>query len=177
MSNFLPGVPTPETSGDAVDDVLREVEQQLSLLWRRAHSLSHQLSRQVHPDMEPASYGLLTVIRQEGTIRLTDLASAVGVTKPSVSRQIAFLESLGFVFKAADPLDGRAQSIGLTEMGEDKMRQIQNARRQVLLERLADWPLEDVHKLTSYICRLNAAYGDKPLTDIVIDFPYSAVPR
>lgn len=143
-----------------MDDALQQVEHQLSLLWRRARSISHQLSRQVHPDMEPAAYGLLTIIRREGPIRLTDLASCVGVGKPSVSRQIAFLESLGLVYKEADPQDGRAQSIRLTDKGEEKMHQVQDARRQAFRERLGTWPLEDVQTLAEYMERLNAVYGE-----------------
>ena len=119
------------------------------MLWRRGRSISHQLSRQVHPDMEPAAYGLLTVIRRQGPIRLTELASSIGVGKPSVSRQIAFLESLGLVSKEADPLDGRAQSIRLTPKGEEKMHQVQDARREVFRERLAEWPPEELQTLAA----------------------------
>ena len=54
----------PAPRDDSRDAALTAVEHQLSLLWRRARSISHQLSRQVHPDMEPAAYGLLTVIRK-----------------------------------------------------------------------------------------------------------------
>ncbi|MEV7605569.1 MarR family transcriptional regulator [Paenarthrobacter sp. NPDC089322] len=165
MSNPLQSTPAPAVQGDAVDDALQQVEHQLSLLWRRARSISHQLSRQVHPDMEPAAYGLLTVIRREGPIRLTDLASCIGVGKPSVSRQIAFLESIGLVYKEADPQDGRAQSIRLTDKGEEKMHQVQDARRQVFRERLGEWPLEDVKTLADYMGRLNAVYGDGLLKD------------
>lgn len=160
MSNPLPHAPATAVQRDEVDDALQQVEHQLSLLWRRARSISHQLARQVHPDMEPAAYGLLTIIRREGPIRLTDLASCVGVGKPSVSRQIAFLESLGLVYKEADPQDGRAQSIRLTDKGEEKMHQVQDARRQAFRERLGTWPLEDVQTLAEYMERLNAVYGE-----------------
>ncbi len=79
-----------------------------------------------------------------------------------MSRQIAFLESIGLVYKEADPpQDGRAQSIRLTEKGEEKMHQVQDARRQVFRERLGEWPpLEDVQTLADYMGRLNAIYGD-----------------
>ncbi|MDI2036098.1 hypothetical protein PJL15_03233 [Paenarthrobacter nitroguajacolicus] len=166
MSNPLQSAPGAAVPGDDVDDALQQVEHQLSLLWRRARSISHQLSRQVHPDMEPAAYGLLTVIRREGPIRLTDLATCIGVGKPSVSRQIAFLESIGLVYKEADPQDGRAQSIRLTEKGEEKMHLVQDARRQVFRERLGEWPLEDVQTLADYMGRLNAIYGDGVLKDL-----------
>jgi DNA-binding MarR family transcriptional regulator len=141
-----------------VDTALNAVEDQLSLLWRRGRSISHQLSRQVHPDMEPAAYGLLSVIRKQGPIRLTELASCIGVGKPSVSRLIAFLEGLGLVSKEADPLDRRAQSIRLTPEGEKRMHDVQDARREVFRERLSEWPAEDLQALATYMAKLNATY-------------------
>lgn len=154
----IPGGSTPGGADDSTEAALTAVEHQLSLLWRRARSISHHLSRQVHPDMEPAAYGLLTVIRKQGAIRLTELASSIGVGKPSVSRQIAFLERLGLVSKEADPLDGRAQRIRLTPMGEERMHQVQDARREVFRERLGEWPPEDLQILSRYIAKLNATY-------------------
>lgn len=148
----------PGSAEDPADAALTAVEHQLSLLLRRARAVSQQLSRQVHPDMEPAAYGLLSVVRRKGPIRLTELASCIGVGKPSVSRQIAFLESLGLVSKEADPLDGRAQSIRLTPKGEDKMHQVQDARREVFRERLSEWPAEDLQALAAYMGKLNATY-------------------
>jgi len=159
MSNIPEDAPAPG-NGDGVDNALQQVEHQLSIFWRRARSLSHQLSRQVHPDMEPAAYGLLSIIRKEGPMRLTELASCIGVGKPSVSRQIAFLESIGMVYKEADPQDGRAQSIRLTPKGEEKMHQVQDARRQVFRERLGEWPLDEIRTLAEYMERLNTAYGE-----------------
>jgi DNA-binding MarR family transcriptional regulator len=159
MSNTPDDAPEPVIP-DGVDNALQQVEHQLSIFWRRARSLSHQLSRQVHPDMEPAAYGLLSIIRKEGPLRLTELASCIGVGKPSVSRQIAFLESIGMVYKEADPQDGRAQSIRLTAKGEEKMHEVQDARRQVFRERLGEWPLEELQTLAEYMERLNSAYGE-----------------
>ncbi|MDQ1595277.1 MAG: hypothetical protein QOH40_1833 [Arthrobacter pascens] len=158
MSNpvDVPGVSAP--SEDTLDAALQSVEHQISIFWRRARSISQQLSREVHPDMEPAAYGLLTMIRKTGPIRLTELASCIGVGKPSVSRQIAFLESIGLVLKEADPLDGRAQTIRLTPKGEEKMHQVQDARRQVFRERLGEWPVEDLEALATYMAKLNATY-------------------
>jgi DNA-binding MarR family transcriptional regulator len=158
--SYSPAAQTPNGRDDdyLVDAALQNVEHQISLFWRRARAISNQLSRQVHPDMEPAAYGLLTVIRREGPIRLTDLAMNIGVGKPSVSRQIAFLENIGLVSKEADPLDGRAQAIQLTPKGEEKMHQVQDARRQVFRERLGEWPVEDLQELARFMAKLNATY-------------------
>lgn len=145
-------------TGATSEEALADVERQLSLLWRRARSMSQQLSRQVHPEMEPAAYGLLSVLRTKGPIRLTELASCIGVGKPSVSRQVAFLEGLGLVSKAADPLDGRAQAISLTARGEEKMHLVQDARREVFRERLAEWPAHELEAFAGYMAKLNATY-------------------
>src|SRR6476660_1858079 len=150
------GDPAPDTAGAYA--ALDAVENQLSLLWRRARSMSQQLSRQVHPEMEPAAYGLLSVLRTKGPIRLTELASCIGVGKPSVSRQVAFLEGLGLVSKAADPLDGRAQAIRLTPEGEERMHQVQDARREVFRERLAEWHAGELEAFAGYMAKLNATY-------------------
>lgn len=146
-------------AGDASpEESIAEVENQLSLLWRRARSISQRLSREVHPEMEPAAYGLLSVLRTKGPIRLTELAACLGVGKPSVSRQVAFLENLGLVSKAADPLDGRAQAISLTARGEEKMHLVQDARREVFRERLAEWPAGELAAFAGYMAKLNASY-------------------
>ncbi|QCB98271.1 MarR family transcriptional regulator [Arthrobacter sp. PAMC25564] len=158
MSNPTEGNGVPGSAEDPAEAALTAVEQQMSLLWRRGRSISHQLSRQVHPDMDPAAYGLLSVIRKQGPIRLTELASCIGVGKPSVSRQVAFLENLGLVSKEADPVDGRAQSIRLTPKGEEKMHQVQDARREVFRERLAEWPAEELQALARYMAKLNSTY-------------------
>jgi DNA-binding MarR family transcriptional regulator len=158
MSNPVEGPGASGGAEDPTEAALTAVEHQISMLWRRGRSVSHQLSRQVHPDMEPAAYGLLSVIRRQGPIRLTELASCIGVGKPSVSRQIAFLEGLGLVSKEADPLDGRAQSIRLTPKGEEKMHQVQDARREVFRERLTEWPPEELQALATYMAKLNAIY-------------------
>lgn len=146
------------TGAASPEEALAAVEHQLSLLWRRARSMSQRLSRQVHPEMEPAAYGLLSVLRTKGPIRLTELASCIGVGKPSVSRQVAFLEGLGLVSKQADPLDGRAQAISLTAKGEEKMHLVQDARREVFRERLAEWPTGELEAFAGYMAKLNASY-------------------
>jgi DNA-binding MarR family transcriptional regulator len=134
------------------ESAIDSLEQQLSMLWRRARANSHRVAREVHPDMEPAAYGLLTVLQREKSMRLTDLAANIGVGKPSVSRQVAMLEQLGLVRKETDPSDGRAQSISLTEPG---LQKLQLARRSAFVARLDDWSVRDLHSLAGLLDRLN----------------------
>ena len=142
----------------AVDAAVQALEQQLSMLWRRARSNSYKVARRVHPDMEPAAYGLLVILQREGSMRLTDLAASIGVGKPSVSRQIAMLEQLGLVQKTADPLDGRAQSISLTDAGLRQLSTAQEARKEAFHHLMEDWSLSDLTTLGNLISQLNQTY-------------------
>lgn len=132
---------------------------QLSLLWRRARAINHQMTRSVHPDLEPAAYGLLSVLMHQGRMRLTELARRIGVGKPSVSRQIAFLVSIGLVAKESDPLDGRAQLIELTPAGLEKMRSVHAGRQNAFHQQLAGWDETDLADLARLVSKLNTDYG------------------
>ncbi|WP_207345044.1 MarR family transcriptional regulator [Arthrobacter sp. E3] len=137
------------------------LDAQLSLLWRRARAVNHELTRSVHPDLEPAAYGLLSVLLNQGGMRLTDLARRIGVGKPSVSRQITFLVELGLVRKDTDPRDGRAQIIELTVLGHERMRSVLTGRQLAFHERLKDWNEEELTTFATLIAKLNASYANK----------------
>ncbi|MBO0896640.1 MULTISPECIES: MarR family winged helix-turn-helix transcriptional regulator [Arthrobacter] len=135
------------------------LEQALSVLWRRARSNSYKVAREVHPDMEPAAYGLLVLLQKQQDMRLTDIAASIGIGKPSVSRQIVMLESLGLVQKHADPLDGRAQSISLTPAGSEALAKTQSARKELFRTLLEDWDDEELEQLGSLLTKLNHSYA------------------
>ncbi|MDN3481654.1 MarR family winged helix-turn-helix transcriptional regulator [Arthrobacter sp. APC 3897] len=135
------------------------LEQALSVLWRRARSNSYKVARQVHPDMEPAAYGLLVLLQKQQDMRLTDIAASIGIGKPSVSRQIVMLESLGLVQKHADPLDGRAQSISLTAAGSQALAKTQSARKELFRTLLEDWDDGELEQLGSLLTKLNHSYA------------------
>ncbi|PYI65668.1 MarR family transcriptional regulator [Arthrobacter livingstonensis] len=145
---------TPPLSNET-KAAIEALEVELSLMWRRARVASHTLSRSVHPDLEPAAYGLLSVLLHQGGMRLTELARSIGVGKPSVSRQISFLEGVGLVQKEADPSDGRAQLIELTPKGLAKMREVHDGRQQAFHNLLAHWDTKDLSTLATLIGRLN----------------------
>jgi DNA-binding MarR family transcriptional regulator len=149
-----PGDSTAPPSDDTTA-AIETLEIQLSLLWRRARVVSHTLTRSVHPELEPAAYGLLAVLMHQGSMRLTDLAKCIGVGKPSVSRQISFLEGVGLVQKQADPRDGRAQIIELTPQGLAKMRSVHVGRQEAFHKLLQNWDTAELTTLATLIAKLN----------------------
>ena len=152
-------------SPDQLDAALEEIEQQLGLLWRRGRAASLSLARTLHPELDPAGYGLLAILHREGPLRVTDLAATVGVGKPTVSRQVALLEELGLVRKEPDPNDGRAAIVSLTEAGTDHVDTFRQRRHAFFREALGAWEADDVDVLARCLHRLNEALASERPSD------------
>ncbi len=87
-------------------------------------------------------------LHREGPTRLTTLAAKEGVSQPSMTQLIQRLERRGLVAKVADPGDGRASLIGVTEDGVELMDQRAAARRERLSHLLAAISDEERDALT-----------------------------
>ena len=73
-------------------------------------------------------------LRPEGA-RTTDLAAWAHITKPSMVYLVDHLEAQGYVERAADPSDGRAQRVRLTPQGIELTRTV----RRLIGEIEEDW--------------------------------------
>lgn len=143
-----------------VDEAYLALERELAVFLRRARASSGELAREVHPELEPAAYGLLVRLDDAGRQRATDLAAYFGVGKGTMSRQLSALEDLGLVTRRPDPADGRAWLVELTEEGRDRFRSVRRARRARYARKLAGWDRADVDRLADLLHRLNTA--DEP---------------
>lgn len=150
-------MPTPSQKPEQFDVAFESIEQQLSLFWRRARAVSHAISRSLHPEVEPGAYGLLMLLQREGSMRVTEIASLIGIGKPSVSRQVALLEQLGLVTKEDDPDDRRAQRVTLSAAGVAEVEELRRRRLSFFREALGSWDLDDLSQLAGYFSRLNEA--------------------
>ncbi|GHF93891.1 MULTISPECIES: MarR family transcriptional regulator [Amycolatopsis] len=86
-------------------------------------------------------------LQHEGPLRLTTLATAEAVSQPSMSQLVQRLERQGLVSRIADPEDGRASLVALTEPGRALLAERRAARHQRLADLLAVLPDEDAAAL------------------------------
>ena len=77
---------------------------------------------------------VLSMLDDAGPQRVTVLATAAGVSQPSMSQLVQRLEQQGLVTRVSDPDDGRAALIGITDAGKAHMAD----RLQALRGRSAD---------------------------------------
>ncbi|MER6501141.1 MarR family transcriptional regulator [Streptomyces sp. NPDC001455] len=148
------------TSESGVDHAFLALERELAVFLRRARANSGEMAREVHPELEPAAYGLLVRLESAGRQRATDLAAYFGVGKATVSRQLRALESLGLVAREPDPADGRASLVHLTDEGLARYRSVRDARRDRYVRKLADWDRDEVAELARLLHHLNARAED-----------------
>ncbi|GGU43209.1 transcriptional regulator [Streptomyces albospinus] len=139
-----------------VDHVFLALERELAVFLRRARASSGEMSREVHPDLESAAYGLLVRLADAGAQRATDLAGFFGVGKATISRQLHALERLGLVTREPDPADGRAVLVRITDEGRARFGRVRTARRARYARRLASWDRAEVAELARLLHRLNA---------------------
>ncbi|MGW0702730.1 MarR family winged helix-turn-helix transcriptional regulator [Streptomyces sp. NPDC002867] len=139
-----------------VDREFLALERELSVFLRRARASSGEMAREVHPDLEPAAYGLLVRLEETGQQRATELAGYFGVGKATMSRQLRALEELGLVTREPDPADGRASLVRLTQEGLARFRHVRDARRDRYRSKLAGWDRREVAELARLLHQLNA---------------------
>ncbi|WP_415951814.1 MarR family winged helix-turn-helix transcriptional regulator [Streptomyces sp. KLOTTS4A1] len=149
----------PHAREMGVDQEFLALERELTVFLRRARASSGEMARAVHPDLEPAAYGLLVRLEEGGPQRATELAAYFGVGKATMSRQLRALEVLGLVAREPDPADGRAALLRLTDDGRQRFLTVRGARRERYVRQLAGWDRAEVAELARLLRQLNAA-GD-----------------
>ena len=102
--------------------------------------LEPRLATEVHPDLQPAAYALLSRVDELGSLRASDLSDYFGIDKGAVSRQVALLERVGLVRREPDPRRRPGPAAGRDRRGTRRMTRAREGRRRLLREQLDRWP-------------------------------------
>jgi DNA-binding MarR family transcriptional regulator len=117
--------------------------------------VSLSLVAKVHPELDSASYALLLRLDDTGPVRAAAVVGLTGLDKSTVSRQLGRLEELDLIERVADPSDGRARLIQLTETGASRLASVREDRRRQLRARFESWSTADLHLFATLLERLN----------------------
>jgi DNA-binding MarR family transcriptional regulator len=115
--------------GTSRDDIAEALEQ-ASILTARYLSDRSALS--------PTAALALNTLSREGSIRLTALAAATGISQPSMTELVQRLERQGLMNRVNDPEDGRAALVCITDGGRALLDERWHYRRDRLAELLTD---------------------------------------
>ncbi len=148
--------PAGPGTGAGTGAALAQLEQALS-------RLSYLVTRVHRNDLITAAAGVpldraaVVVLRHlalAGPLRAGELAEALGVEAPHVSRQVHKLQQAGYVKRVADPGDLRARLVELTPAGEAAAARVASEARRGIEEALAGWQPGDLGQLATLLGRM-----------------------
>ena len=138
-------------------DELGRLEQEVGVLIRRVKRVIGERARAVHPDLQPASYLMLTYLAAEGPQRSSVVSERFNVDKGAISRQVQHLCDLGLLEREPDPVDGRAMLISASTDAVHRMEAVDRDRRRWLDEQLSEWSEADLREFVAGLARYNEA--------------------
>jgi DNA-binding MarR family transcriptional regulator len=121
-------------------------------------TFTRRLSRRwpsVVPDVTFVELLLLRTIADEEQATVRSVAEVMGIDKSTASRQVSALDRRGLIARRPIPGERRAQALRLTARGERLMRDADDVNLRAIVERLTDWPSEDVQVFAALLRRFN----------------------
>ena len=144
-----------DTDGLLGDDSIGVIELELLKLVRHLETFGRRSSLYLHIDR--AGYLALRTIEDLGPLSTKALASALNLDASTVTRQIAALESSGYVDRRPDPTDRRSSTISLTAEGRTMMDGVEQERRQGIEALVDTWDEREKAVLGRVLNKLNAS--------------------
>ncbi|MGV0039823.1 MarR family winged helix-turn-helix transcriptional regulator [Mycobacterium colombiense] len=126
------------TSDNGMDRIAESVRQAALLAMRNL------LNRD---ELSVSAMEVLHTLSVEGPTRLTALSEAIHVSQPAMTQLIQRLERRDLVARVADPEDGRATIVDVTESARDLLRRLRSEDNEKLATLLATLPGSDQEAL------------------------------
>ncbi|MBP2191001.1 MarR family winged helix-turn-helix transcriptional regulator [Nocardia goodfellowii] len=114
----------------------------------------------LHPEEDellPGAVAVLGILEAKGPSRQGDLAIHLCISPSVLSRQVAELVRSGFISRHADPDDGRANVVQVTEAGRDLLHRVRLARARGLQAVLSDWSEDEAEQARATVQNLKNA--------------------
>ncbi|QRY40874.1 MarR family transcriptional regulator [Microbacterium hominis] len=112
------------------DDILR--------LLVGAHALTRVASLETRTEAPAAQWRTLVLLRDNGPLRIGDLATLSRVTQPGMTRLVTQMAEAGLVERTTDPGDSRATLVSATDAGMSALDEWLKVLSAALAPRFAD---------------------------------------
>ncbi|WP_028478396.1 MarR family winged helix-turn-helix transcriptional regulator [Nocardia sp. CNY236] len=137
---------SPDTAQSLIDE-----------LYLMSRAIRVALKPSEEGNLLPGGVGVLAVLKTKGPCRQVDLAGDLWISPSALSRHVTDLVGAGYVSRHADPMDGRATLIQVTDEGRDLLRRIRISRARDLQAVLSDWSDDEAERAREAIHKLRAA--------------------
>jgi DNA-binding MarR family transcriptional regulator len=133
------------------EKAFESIDFELAVLVRRITSIS---SKKIS-NLDRSAYLILHQITSDGPLGVKALAEAFRLDISTISRQASALEHKGYVYRIPDPMDGRAYSLQITELGKREFKSYQHGRFSIIEEVLKDWTDEELELFGKFLKKYN----------------------
>ena len=130
--------------------LLQDVVREIYLLG----AVNREVQRRAVPEHPPACLQALGILARTDASRVSEIAERLRVDLSVASRQVAVLESSGWVIRRRDPSDGRAQRLEVTAAGHAVLADAHERMVNAYAGVLEGWSAEEVGLLMGAISRL-----------------------
>ena len=151
-------------------DVVKELG--LLALGTRLKRIGERLQAQTQAVLEASGVGtpashfpLLAALDQLGPMSVGEIAEALGVSQPGVTRQVSNLQSEGLVQAQPAPGDLRSRTIELTKTGKQLMSRAKRSHWPAIEAAVADACAKDGPSLLKLLASLEQALATETLSE------------
>ncbi|MBF6150141.1 MarR family winged helix-turn-helix transcriptional regulator [Nocardia nova] len=121
------------------EQVIDQIAQQLIRLGRIRERTNAQVAAASHGDIDLSAYRIIFRLLCDGPMRSGSLAEAMYSDASTISRQVAALVKRGLLRREADPSDGRASVLIVTDAGKEMAAHLRVRRNEMIGRILTDW--------------------------------------
>ena len=148
---------TVETMPTGKAAALNDLEREVRALVRRVRRQSALNARSIHPELQATAYFILLHVFEHEPARAAHIVDDLGIDKGAVSRKVTQLERLGLLERTTDPLDGRARTLVVSDLGQTRLQELERERRSAFTGRLASWTGPELAHLADGLSSYNAS--------------------
>ncbi|SHE73958.1 MarR family winged helix-turn-helix transcriptional regulator [Streptoalloteichus hindustanus] len=151
----------PKACGEVAEAELQvgdEIGRHLIRLMRVMGNAHAQVVKANPEGMEKAAFILLCAVVEHGPLRSGELAEKVHADPSTISRQVAQLVKAGLVERQADPADGRASVLVVTDAGLRLLERNRRLRGRHIALIVSDWPEPDRRRFAELLGRYATSY-------------------
>lgn len=158
-----PPAAAPDPSAAPSADVVAVADSVTALFRAFGRTRSRLLAHTEH-DIEWSAHLLLKTLASGGPMRAGELAAHLQFDPSTVSRQVAALVKEGLLERRADPDDGRASVLHVTDRAQHVLHHHEQIRTELFGEVVQGWTDEDLRRFATYLERFARDYDTTATT-------------
>ncbi|SEN53638.1 MarR family winged helix-turn-helix transcriptional regulator [Paenibacillus sp. OV219] len=129
------------------------LQQEMAIFIRRAEAA--RIAYLSEHDCDRSTYLLLQHLKKNGPVGMKALSTSLQLDISTASRQIAALETKGFVERTSDPKDARVSLLQLSDSGSSFLLRAKELRHQFYTLLLEDWSQAECEQFGHLLQKFN----------------------